>query len=72
MRENPFQIIRSSDQPPEHLRKEVMTSVKLVMLVMRFLQLFVADFSMTAFDKVRRTGPSTTTKGKGPSTETTP
>jgi RNA polymerase sigma-70 factor (ECF subfamily) len=25
MSENPFKIIRSTDQPPEHLRKEVMT-----------------------------------------------
>ncbi|HQW05928.1 MAG: hypothetical protein IPH05_09790 [Flavobacteriales bacterium] len=72
MMENPFQIIRSTDQPPEHLRKEVMTSVKLVMLVMRFLQLFVADFSMSAFDKVRRVDPTTPAKGKGPTTETTP
>lgn len=56
MSENPFKIIRSTDQPPESLRKEVMSSVKFVMLIMRFVQLFVADLSTAMFDKVRHTG----------------
>ena len=43
MSENPFKIIRSTDQPPSDLRKEVMGSVKFMMLLMRFLQLFAAD-----------------------------
>jgi len=55
MSENPFKIIRSTDQPPESLRKEVVSSVKFLMLVMRFVQLFVADFSQVLFDKVRKT-----------------
>lgn len=55
MSDNPFKIIRSTDQPREDLRKEVMTSVKFVMLLMRFVQLFVSDFSLAMFDKVRHT-----------------
>ena len=55
MSENPFKIIRSTDQPPESLRKEVVSSVKFLMLIMRFVQLFVADFSQALFDKVRKT-----------------
>ncbi len=54
MSENPFKIIRSTDQPPESLRKEVVSSVKFLMLIMRFVQLFVADFSLALFDKVRK------------------
>ncbi|MBK9760253.1 MAG: hypothetical protein IPO90_09865 [Flavobacteriales bacterium] len=54
MSENPFKIIRSTDQPPESLRKEVVSSVKFLMLMMRFVQLFVADFSLALFDKVRK------------------
>jgi hypothetical protein len=55
MSENPFKLIRSTDQPPETLRKDVVSSVKFLMLIMRFVQLFVADFSLALFDKVRRT-----------------
>lgn len=67
MSENPFKIIRSTDQPPENLRKEVMTSVKFVMLVMRFVQLFVADLSAVMFDKVRHvdTPPKSSEKPPG-------
>lgn len=54
MSENPFKLIRSTDQPPKELRAEVVSSVKFVMLMMRFVQLFVADFSLALFDKVRR------------------
>ena len=56
MSENPFKIIRSSDQPPEHLRNEVIGSVKFVMMLMRVLQLFVADPSAALFEKVRHVG----------------
>ncbi len=55
MNENPFKIIRSTDQSPASLRKEVMSTVKFAMLILRFVQLFVADFSLAVFDKVRRT-----------------
>ncbi|MEZ4740478.1 MAG: hypothetical protein R2818_14240 [Flavobacteriales bacterium] len=56
MSENPFKIIRSTDQPPGDLRKEVMGSVKLMMLLMRFIQLFVADPAPAMFEKVRLAG----------------
>ncbi|MBK7083851.1 MAG: hypothetical protein IPH53_03985 [Flavobacteriales bacterium] len=55
MSENPFKIIRATDEPPASLRGEVVSSVKFVLLLMRFLQLFMADFSAAIFDKVRRT-----------------
>ncbi len=61
MSDNPFKIIRSTDLPPEHLRSEVIGSVKFVMMLMRVLQLFVADPSAALFEKVRLVG------GTGPS-----
>lgn len=59
---NPFQVIRSTDQPPDNLRKDVMGSVKMLMLIMRFAQLFMADYGNLLFDKVRLLG----SKSKGP------
>ncbi|HEX2616910.1 MAG TPA: hypothetical protein VHL57_05160 [Flavobacteriales bacterium] len=56
MNDNPFKIIRPTDQPPEHLRKEVLGSVKFVMLLMRFLQLFMADYANALFESVRVMG----------------
>ena len=53
MNENPFKIIRPTDQPPETLRKEVIGSVRFVMLLMRFLQLFMADYANALFESVR-------------------
>jgi hypothetical protein len=61
---NPFQIIRPTDEPPVELRKEVLGSVNFMMLVMRFTQLFVADYAAALFDKFRLvdrpTDPGTT------------
>ncbi len=57
MSENPFKIIRSTDQPPESLRTEVIGSVKFVMLLMRFTQLFVSDYAVTMFNNIRILGP---------------
>lgn len=56
MNENPFKIIRPTDEPPETLRKEVIGSVKFVMLLMRFLQLFMADYANALFESVRVIG----------------
>lgn len=64
MSDNPFKIIRPTDQPPESLKKEVMGSVKWVMLIMRFVQLFVVDLSLTAFDKVCVIDPETGSRKK--------
>lgn len=56
MSENPFKIIRPTDQVPDDLKKDVMGSVKFVMLLLRFVQLFMADYSASVFDSVRLTG----------------
>lgn len=56
MSQNPFKLIRSTDQPPEHLRAEVLGSVKFVMMLMRMLQLFVADPSAALFERIRIVG----------------
>ena len=39
------------------LRKEVLGSVKFVMLLMRFTQLFVSDYATTMFNNIRILGP---------------
>lgn len=72
MSQNPFKIIRSTDQPPEHLRAEVIGSVKFVMMLMRVLQLFVADPSAALFEKVRivgGAGNSRSDEAQSPSTD---
>ena len=56
MSENPFKIIRPTDQVPDDLKKDVMGSVKFVMLLISFVQLFMADYSASVFDSVRLTG----------------
>ena len=45
MDNNPFKIIRPTEEPPKELRKEVMGSVRTVVLILRFVQLFVGDYS---------------------------
>ncbi|MBK7946954.1 MAG: hypothetical protein IPJ85_17340 [Flavobacteriales bacterium] len=52
MSSNPFQIIRPTEEPPEHLRGEVLSSVRSAILLMRLAQLFVADFAHSIFDKL--------------------
>lgn len=66
MSENPFKIIRSTDQPPEHLRNEVLGSVKFVMMLMRILQLFVADPSAVLFERIRVVGGSRSSRNELP------
>lgn len=52
MSANPFHIIRSTEEPPEHLRKEVIGSLRSAVLLMRFAQLFLADYANTLFEKL--------------------
>lgn len=59
MNDNPFKIIRSTDQPPENLKKEVIGSVKRIMLLMRFMQLFMSDYGMALFENFRMVGKGT-------------
>lgn len=65
MSANPFRIIRSDEQPPEHLRKEVMGSVRLLVLLLRFAQLFAADAPAAIFEQLRLAGRAKRT-GKAP------
>lgn len=67
MSANPFKIIRSTDLPPVHLRGEVLGSVKFVMMLMRMLQLFVADPSAALFERVRILGGRSSRDGSPPS-----
>jgi hypothetical protein len=53
MSDNPFKIISPTDEVPEGLRGEVMGCVKLLMLLMRFVQLFVGDYTNAIFDNIR-------------------
>lgn len=62
MSENPFKIIRATDEPPESLRNDVIGSVRFLMLIMRFAQLFVADYAAVLFNNVRTVGPDGTRK----------
>ena len=53
MDNNPFKIIEPREEVPKHIRKEVMGSVKTVVLVLRFVQLFVGDFTQVFLDKFK-------------------
>jgi len=66
MSDNPFKIIRSTDLPPEHLKQDVVSSVKRIMLVMRFMQLFMSDYSMAVFEKFRLLGSGKGNSGDRP------
>lgn len=66
MSQNPFQIIRPSDQPPENLKKEVIGSVKRIMLLMRFMQLFTSDLGMAFFENIRLVGKNSPNGSQDP------
>jgi hypothetical protein len=54
MSENPFKIIEPREQVPENMRKDVMGSVKMAVLILRFVQLFVGDYSSVILEKFSR------------------
>ena len=58
MKDNPFKIIEPREELPENLRKDVMGSVKTVVLMLRFVQLFVGDFSAVIIEKLSRSNKS--------------
>lgn len=72
MSENPFKIIRSTDLPPEHLKQDVVSSVKRIMLLMRFMQLFMSDYSMAIFEKFRLLGSGNDNSARTPDTDPKP
>ena len=53
MKDNPFKIIEPREQVPETVKTEVMGSVKAVVLLLRFVQLFVGDFTTLLLDKFK-------------------
>lgn len=54
MSDNPFKIIEPREQVPERVRDDVMGSVKAVVLILRFVQLFVGDFSGVILEKLSK------------------
>ncbi|MFK7756719.1 MAG: hypothetical protein AB8B53_07290 [Flavobacteriales bacterium] len=53
MSENPFKIIEPREELPVCHKTEVIGSVKSVILVLRFVQLFVGDFTTIILDKLK-------------------
>lgn len=53
MSDNPFKIIQPREEVPDNLKKDVMGSVKAVVLVLRFIQLFVGDYTAVFLDKFK-------------------
>jgi len=58
MSENPFKIIEPREAVPENLKNEVMGSVNSVVLILRFVQLFVGDYTTTIFKLYKSTNSS--------------
>ena len=45
--DNPFKLIKPTDRPPENLKKDVLESIELMMLVVRMMQLFMVDYTVS-------------------------
>lgn len=50
---NPFKIIEPNEQAPENGREEVMGSISTMVLILRFVQLFVADSTGVILSKFK-------------------
>lgn len=57
---NPFKIIEPREQLPEQMKKDVMGSVKSLVLVLRFVQLFMGDYAAVFVDKFKTNTPTNT------------
>lgn len=55
MAENPFKIIEPREEIPETVRRDVMGNVKAIVLALRFVQLFLGDFTSILIDKMKTT-----------------
>lgn len=53
MSENPFKIIAPREELSSDHKREVIGSVKSIILVLRFVQLFVGDFTSVLLDKFK-------------------
>ena len=42
---NPFKIIESNEQAPEKVKKELKGSIENIVLILRFVQLFMGDYT---------------------------
>ncbi|MBL4592222.1 MAG: hypothetical protein JKX68_00225 [Flavobacteriales bacterium] len=63
MSKNQFKIIKPTEEPPKELEKEVMGSVKTVVLILRVVQLFVGDIEGTVLS-LFKTNPKNIDKNK--------
>jgi len=50
---NPFKIIESTEEAPKDLKVEVMKSTESAVLMLRFVQLFVGDYTAAALAKLK-------------------
>ncbi len=57
MQDNPFKIIEPREEVPMAVKKDVMGSVKALVLMIRFVQLFVGDFAAVFVDKLKTNQP---------------
>ncbi len=55
MNDNPFKIIEPREEVPQEMKKEVLDSVKAIVLVLRIVQLFVGDYANVIFERFRHT-----------------
>ncbi|NNK80578.1 MAG: hypothetical protein HKO93_03685 [Flavobacteriales bacterium] len=53
MSSNPFKIIEPTEKAPENMKGELMGSIDNVVLMLRFVQLFVADSTAVALTKMK-------------------
>lgn len=53
MSKNAFQIIEPNEIPPGNGKEQVMGSVKSLVLVLRFVQLFLGDYSSLLLGQLR-------------------
>lgn len=50
---NAFKIINSTEEVPTSLRKDVMKSAESAVLALRFVQLFIGDYTATALENLK-------------------
>jgi hypothetical protein len=53
MKDNPFKIIEPREEVPAAMKEEVMGTVKSIVFILRFVQLFVGDFTSVFIDKFK-------------------
>jgi hypothetical protein len=53
MNDNPFKIIEPREEVPQEMKKEVLDSVKAIVLVLRIVQIFVGDYANVIFERFR-------------------